>query len=210
MDKKQRSALRRFRRVHEFLTANPVETTTVKLQALDEVIRQMAGNGEEQDAHDRKLRGETARQLALRLALRNQHMVPISRIARQVFSVPGMDVKFLLPRKLKDNQLILNAARGMAQAAEQHAAVFVQEGLPADFVERFRSAIEALASVLEVRVESQRRRQTSRQATRCTRPAKWSPPPAQSSAERAKQRMKRASQVTPGATERVHHANRRG
>ena len=37
MEKKQRSAERRFRRVHEFLTTNPVEGTAVKVQVLDQV-----------------------------------------------------------------------------------------------------------------------------------------------------------------------------
>ena len=123
MDKKQRSALRRFRRVEEYLTRNAVSGTQVKLQQLTDVIRQMTGRGEEQDANNRVVRGETARQTALREALRNQHMVPISRIARRVFGVPGMDVKLRLPSRSKDNEAILNAARGMAQAAEPHVDV---------------------------------------------------------------------------------------
>lgn len=163
MDKKQRSALRRFRRVHEFLTANQVNGTQMKLQVLSEVIREMSGAGETKDASDRVVRGETARQRALRETLRNEHMVLISRIARRVFGVPGMDVKFKLPPQVKDNQVLLDAARGMAQAAEAHTEVFVkQEGLPEDFVAQLRAATEALASALDVRVQNQRRRKTSR------------------------------------------------
>src|SRR4051794_9438394 len=79
MDKKQRSALRRFRRVEEYLTRNAVSGTQVKLRQLTDVIRQMTSRGEEQDANNRVVKGETARQTALREALRNQHMVPISR-----------------------------------------------------------------------------------------------------------------------------------
>jgi hypothetical protein len=90
-------------------------------------------------------------------------MVPIARIARRTFGVPGMDVKFALPRKRADNDGILGAARGMVQAAEQHEAVFVQqEGLPADFLPQFRAAIAALAAVLTTKVEGQRRKTTSR------------------------------------------------
>lgn len=164
MDKKQRSALRRFRRAHEFLTSNTVEGTSAKLAALDEIIRQMTGTGEEQDASDRRSRGETVRQAALRQQLWDRHMVPISRIARRVFGVPEMDVKFRLPRKSADNQVLLDAGRGMAQAAEQHAEVFTQEGLPVEFVAQLRGAIEELSGALGARVEHQRRRQTSRQA----------------------------------------------
>lgn len=164
MDKRQRSALRRFRRAQEFLTANPVDGTAVNLRHLNEIIAEMTAKGEEQDAFDRKARGDTVRQFALRAALWDKHMLPISRIARRVISVPEVNVKFRLPRKVKDNQVILDTARGMAQAAEAHAAVFVQEGLPEDFVAQLRSAIDALASVLGDRVASQRRRAMSRDA----------------------------------------------
>ena len=159
--KRQRTAQRRFRRVAEFLTTNTVEGTQVKLGVLNEVIEGIEAGGEEHDVSERVTLGETKRQKALRDALRKQHMVTLSRIARRVFGVPGMDVKFQLPPLRSDNEAMLSAARGMAQAAEQHADVFQQEGLPADFLAKFRSAIDNLAGVLAVRVESQRRRKTS-------------------------------------------------
>jgi len=164
MYKRVLTALRRFRRVNEFLTANAVEGTQVKLQVLDEVVRELSANAEEQDASKRLTRGEVARQRALRDALWNRHMVPISRIAKRAFGIPGMDQKFTLLPKRADNDGLLAAARGMAQAAEAHAEVFVQqEGLPADFVVRFRSAIDDLSGMLGVRVEGQRRKKTSRE-----------------------------------------------
>lgn len=167
MYKRVLTALRRFRRVNEFLTANPVDGTQVKLQLLDQVVRELSANAEEQDASKRLTRGEVARQRALREALWNRHMVPISRIARRAFGIPGMDQKFTLPPKRADNDGLLAAARGMAQAAEAHSEVFVQqEGLPADFVGRFRSAIDELAGALGVRVEGQRRKKTSRETLR--------------------------------------------
>lgn len=164
MEKKQRSALRRFRRVQEFLTTNQVEGTSVKLQVLDQVVREMTSKGEEQDASDRLGRGVTARQAALREALRNRHMAPISRIARRVFDVPEVRAKFQLPKKRADNVAILNSARGMAQVAEQHAAVFTQEGLPSEFLAQFRGAIDELAGTLLVRDQSQNRRKSSGEA----------------------------------------------
>jgi hypothetical protein len=151
--------------VKEFLTTNQVDGTQVKLQLLEQVILGMSHGGEEQDASTRITRGEVAPQRSLRGALWNGHMVPISRIARRSFGVPGMDVKFTLPPKRADNEAILDAARGMAQAAEQHLEVFVnQEGLPPTFLQQLRSAIDQLAGVLDKRVEGQRRRETSRKA----------------------------------------------
>ena len=167
MDKNQKAALRRFRRVSEFLTIHEVEGTKVKLQVLKGVMDAMSAGAEEQDANARLTLGETARQRALREALWSRHMLPISRVARRSLGEPGMDVKFALPRRRPDNEGMLAAAQGMAQAAEQHEKVLVQqEGLPAEFLREFRSAISELASALEVRVESQRRRKTSRHAIR--------------------------------------------
>jgi hypothetical protein len=165
MNKRQRGALRRFRRVHEFLVTNQVAGTQVKLQQLDEIIRELTATGEESDISTRVTRGETARQRALRSALWERHRVPISRIARRAIGMPEMKPKFTLPPKRSDNEAILDAARGMAQAAESHTAVFVeQEGLPADFVQQFRAAIDELAGAIPVRVEGQRRRKTATEA----------------------------------------------
>jgi hypothetical protein len=166
MYKKHLNSQRRFYRVREFLTTNPIEGTQVKLQLLDQVVRELSVCGAEQDHSKRLTRGEVARQRAERNALWSNHMVPIARIARRAFAgnIPGMDQKFTLPPKRADNEALLNAARGMAQAAEEHAAVFMEEGVPPDFVVTFRAAIEALAAGLTVRVEGQRRRTTSREA----------------------------------------------
>jgi hypothetical protein len=162
MYKRYFSAQRRFIRVKEFLTTNPVEGTQVKLQLLDEIVRDLTEHGQEQDVNVRVTRGETARQRSLRRALWSHHMVPISRIARRAFGIPGLDQKFALPPKRADNEAILAAARGMVQAAEAHVEVFVeQEGLPASSFTAFRQAIDDLASALATRIESLRRKQLS-------------------------------------------------
>lgn len=164
-NKKYRSAQRRFTRVTDFLTTNPIEGTEVKLQVLREVVQSLAVNSERQDASTRLTRGETARQRALRNALWNNHMVPVSQVAKEAFGIPGMDQKFALPPRRADNEAILAAARGMLQAAEAHAEIFVQqEGMPARLFQEFRSAIDALAEVLPVRVEGQLRKKTSQEA----------------------------------------------
>ena len=75
-----------------------------------------------------------------------------------------MPERLSLPAKRHDNEQLLDSARGVLQAAEQHAAVFVtQEGLPADFLERFKSPIAELDAARSTRVESQNRKKTSRE-----------------------------------------------
>lgn len=162
MYKRYFSAQRRFIRVTDFLTTTPVEGTQVKLQVLEQIVRDLTENGQEQDVNVRVTRGETARQRSLRRALWSHHMVPISRIAKRAFGIPGLDQKFALPPRRADNEAILAAARGMLQAAEAHVEVFVkQEGLPASSFAAFRKAIDDLASALATRIESQRRKQLS-------------------------------------------------
>jgi len=158
MHKRQRNALRRFRRVQEFLAANEVPETAAQVQQLSEVISQLAEEGAEQDLSVRQSRGEVARQRALRKALWVHHLVPISRIARRMFGVPGMDVKFRLPPRRADNEQLIDAATGMAQAAESHVAAFVQQGLAPDFVQQLRAATAAVADAVGSRVQAWQRR----------------------------------------------------
>jgi len=174
MNKTQRAALRRFRRVQDFLSEHPPAGTAEVLgkqaQVLDEVIEQLSVMGEEQDANTRQGRAETLRQRALREELRTRHMLPISQIARLVYGVPGVDRALVMPKRRADNDALLDAARGMAQAAGKQYTVFVEHGLPVDFLEQLRNATSAIADALGARVESQRRsivaRQTIRQLTK--------------------------------------------
>jgi len=162
MNKNQRAALRRFRRVQEFLSTNPVAGAAGELgkqaRVLAEVIQKISQDGEEMDASARLSRAETTRQRALRTTLRDRHMQPISRIARLVYGIPGMDRAFYMPRNRADNDALLAAARGMAQAAAKHPDVFVEHGLPTTFIDDLRGATSELADALGARVENQRRR----------------------------------------------------
>jgi hypothetical protein len=158
MTKTQRNALRRFRRVQEFLAANEVSETAAQVQQLSEVIRQLAENGAEQDVSLRQSRGEVARQRSLRRALWVHHLVPVSRIARRMFGLPGMDVKFRLPPRRADNEALIDAATGMAQAAESHVAAFVQQGLAPDFVQQLRAATAEVSAAVGTRVQAGQRR----------------------------------------------------
>jgi hypothetical protein len=168
MNKTQRAALRRFRRVQEFLTTNPAVGSAGELgkqaHALDEVIQKLAQDGEELDANVRLARAETTRQRALRATLRDKHMLPISRIAKLVYGIPGMDRAFYMPRNRADNDALVAGARGMAQAAAKHPDVFVEHGLAATFLDDLRAATSALADALGDRVENQRRRTVAAQA----------------------------------------------
>ena len=75
-----------------------------------------------------------------------------------------MNTAFKMPKERADNEALLDAARGMAQAAAKNADVFIEHGLAKDFLDQFRAATSALADALGARVESQRRRTIANKA----------------------------------------------
>lgn len=88
-------------------------------------------------------------------------MQPISRIAREVFGVSGMDRAFQMPKSAKVNQPLIAAAGAMAEAAEKQRDVFLARGLPPDFIERLKSAAAELDAARNSKTESARRQITA-------------------------------------------------
>lgn len=162
MNGEQSSALQSFRRVREYLGAHTPAgmpaSFAMQVAELDHVIAQLSRSSQEQNASTRAGVVEVHRQRALREALWNDHLVPLSRLARDIFGVPGMDAALRLPRKSADNERLLSAARGMADAAERQRAAFTSQGLAEDFVESLRGAATALEQALGARVETGRQR----------------------------------------------------
>jgi hypothetical protein len=126
--------------------------------------KKLSQGGEEQEAALRFTHAETKRQRALRGDLRSTHMLPVSRIAKLVYGVPGMGPAFVMPKLRADNDSLSDAARGMAQAAARNSDVFTEHGLAKNFLDQFRAATSALSDALGARVESQRRRTVANKA----------------------------------------------
>lgn len=162
MQKEQSSAQRSFRRVDEFLAAHTppdlVASFAPHVAELRQVMTALPVVSQEQDAVRRSARGETQRQKALRQELWKIHMLPLARLAREAFGVPGLPEALRMPKLSADNDRLLAVARGMADAAEVQKAVFVREGLKDDFVVQLRAAAMRLSDSLLVRVASVRRR----------------------------------------------------
>lgn len=157
----QRNALRSFRRVKDFLASHPLSETADGLgkqaQELDAVIMRLTEVAEEQEAGFRLSRQETRRQQMLREEVREQHMRPISNVAKAVFDPSGMDRALLMPKKSADNDALIAAGRAMAQAAEARASVFLEHAFAADFVAQLRRAVTELEEAQGSKVDSKRR-----------------------------------------------------
>ena len=141
-------------------------TLGTQASALNEIIARLTSETVDQEAGSRFSRVHTESQLSLRAALYTEHMQPISRVAREVFGVSGMDRAFRLPKTVKVNQPLLAAAGAMAEAAERNRDVFVQHGMSQDFIEQLRASVTALETARTAKTESARRRVTATAAVK--------------------------------------------
>ena len=150
--------LETLRRIQRFLDDNNVLLDAVNKSSarkrLDETVAQIGSHAVAQVAGRRTAEGETAKQQTLRLALRSDHMRPVAVIAGQKLrEQPEFKLLRLPPWNVKGPRLTA-AARDMANAAEKFTDLFVQGGLPTDFVAQLRAAADELDQSIDVRGQS--------------------------------------------------------
>ena len=162
MNGETRNTYRCFRRVEEFLAAHNFEDGAANLgkQAaeLKDVVEQLSRQSLDQEAGFRLTKAQTKHTRELRARLWELHMLPIARVAREVFGIAGMDRALRLPHMSSPNERVVSAAGAMAEAAERQQSAFVEHGLPPDFVTSLRSAAAEFATVMGTRDGNQRRR----------------------------------------------------
>lgn len=162
MNATQSSALQSYRRVREFLNAHQPANMPAGFAApvaeLDTVLAELSRSAQQQNTSIRAGLSEVRRQRALRDDLWTNHMVPLSRLAREIFGVPGVDAALRLPKRSADNDRVLATAYGMANAAEKERDAFIRHGMADTFVTALRAAAGALEQALGARVESRRER----------------------------------------------------
>ena len=165
MDSEVRNFYRCGRRVQEFLAAHPFADAPVDLgkqrAELDEVVGQLPQDALNQEAGHRLTKAETKNQRELRRELWDNHMLPIARVARDVFGIAGVDRALKLPKKTVANEAVLAAAGAMAEAASKQETALIEHGLSKDFVAELRAATGALATALGNRDGTMRRRVTA-------------------------------------------------
>jgi hypothetical protein len=162
MRSRQSSVLETLRRVQGFMDENgdilEAINTSGARKGLDQSIAQLSAHAVDQDAGRVNSQGETARQRALRVALRQAHMRPIALIARaRLRDVPEFHALALPPERTTAARLIA-AAGAMAEAASVHEQVFVSGGMPTDFVARLLGAADAVRASVDGRAHSRGRR----------------------------------------------------
>jgi hypothetical protein len=149
----QGHTLRSLRAVQTFLIDHaermPAVANAGARKKLDDVITELHAYAATQAGSDLTGRGAIGKRVTLRRTLVRGHMAPIARIARAALpQSPELEV-FRVPRGKPTPERLAAAASGMAKAAEPHAAVFIEYGLPADFVARLTVAAEAMLDAVD-------------------------------------------------------------
>jgi hypothetical protein len=87
--------------------------------------------------------------------LRERHMQPIVSIARIIAAAdPANAADVRMPARKCSRTTLLNSAAAMLTVVEPRRALFEAEGLPPDFVEQLRSAMDAASAAINARVAS--------------------------------------------------------
>jgi len=132
-------------RVREFCRANPSDTPGY-VQALEQ-LEERLGRAEslltQQDTGVLTERGSTKGKAALRKAIRENHLRHLVRIARGAATVnPELTRRFRLPLLNANGPKFLAAARAMLEQATVNKDLFIQDGMPATFLEDLTSILQ--------------------------------------------------------------------
>jgi hypothetical protein len=144
----QKQSIEAYQRVQAFLADHPPPESpgyVAQKKAFDELVGSLSSHSLNQVAGKRLRRAEGPRQRTLRSVLREQHLAPISQIARATLAeAPGIDKALRMPStKLTTIRLVAEAS-AMRTAAAPYEKEFVDAGRPVDFLAQLDTATEAV------------------------------------------------------------------
>lgn len=161
----QGNMLLSLRAVEAFLDENAASLTGViytgTRQKLKDAIAELSGHASDQTGNALAAQGATRTQEAARRMLMRDHMAPITRIAKaELPDTPEVE-PLRMPRGRPTAPRLAAAADGMAKAAAKHASVFIDAGLPTDFISQLNSAVEAMLAAISDRSQSRGKRKSA-------------------------------------------------
>ena len=148
MKKEQEHLLEALARVEDFLDSNqavmaPVITSKAHQNfsaSRERLVEYMTAQVE----HTRGTRAAAAVKRRLAAQLVRHHFRPIAVVARRELRAAEEFAALTQPRKRPRHVALVATGYGMARAAQVHEAVFLEAGLPADFLAQLARATEAL------------------------------------------------------------------
>jgi hypothetical protein len=130
-------------------TAVPPELRT----EIDDAVNQLTTNSVTQETSGGSAKSQTGIQDQYRRDLYVKFVRPIARITKRVLSAISVDDRTALVLKADDTRQpsVVTKVTALANAAEKYQAVFVRNGMAADFVAQLRAAIAQLTSSIDTR-----------------------------------------------------------
>lgn len=160
MHKVQQGRLDALHRIRSFMDANADAVGTVNQSssraALDDVLTRLEARASAQYGATVQATGGTQQKNELREDLRRHHMQPIAAIASATLAHTPFIAKLRLPNRKVNDSTLVAAGNAMADVAAQYANVFIEEQLPADFIEQLRASVEAVRQAAVARDAFQR------------------------------------------------------
>jgi hypothetical protein len=160
MKVQQGRALQAFRRVQAWFAEHPEvlansgsskDALAKQLQALGQVVDSMTAGATEQTTQKSQATLAAKDEKALRADVRSLHLRSIVNVAGALRGkVPGMGV-FKLPSPGIRSENLLHAAQAVRTTADVYKDVFVEHGLPADFLDQLDAATSALKESVDAR-----------------------------------------------------------
>lgn len=160
MKTKESRALQAFRRVEAWFAEHPevipasgssAQALTNQVNALTGVITRMTEQGTEQATQRSQATLAAKDETTLRRELRGLHMKSIVNVATALRGqVPGVGVIRMPAYGIRSENLVASA-EALATTAAVYKTVFVERGLPQDFLEQLAAATSALKSSIDAR-----------------------------------------------------------
>jgi hypothetical protein len=160
MKSKQTRSLQAFRRVQAWFAQHPEvlansgssqQALASQLDALKQVVDSMTAGATEQTTQKGQATLAAKDEQQLRADVRSLHMKAIVTVAGALRGkVPGMGV-FKLPSREMRSENLVHAAEAVRTTASVYKDVFVEHGLPADFLDQLDAATSALEQSVDAR-----------------------------------------------------------
>ena len=161
MQTRQGNTAQALRAVQVFLDEHaakyPALSTSGARKKMDAAIAEIAAHATDQEGGTMSAQSNTKRASALRGVLLRNYMGPISRIARAELPDTQELRPLRVPRGNPTVEKVAVAARAMAQVAALHTPVFVDAGLPTDFIARLNVATDAMLQAVDDKTKNRGR-----------------------------------------------------
>ena len=144
-----------------------VVTTGARLKLKANITR-LSSHASDQTGSTFEYRSSSINKDSLRRALMRDHMAPIASIAKAELPLTPEVAPLRMPRGRPTNAKLAVAAEGMAKAAAPYASLFIDHGMPADFLDQLNAAAEALNASLADHTDIRARRRTATAGVQAT------------------------------------------